>query len=111
MLAIGVVPTYQLYNTSSICKFPKLENTHFLVRGGKYYCTTDLLLDWFGFDQTSTPVANSTYTKKLNWYKQIKQGGSGCDSVGRVVASDSRGPQFDSSPQQNIILNIYCQLY
>ena len=26
--------------------------------------------------------------------------GSGCDSVGRAVASDSRGPQFESSHRQ-----------
>ena len=37
--------------------------------------------------------------------------GSGCDSVGRAVASDSRGPRFESSHQQEFILNIYCQLY
>ena len=32
--------------------------------------------------------------------------GSGCGSVGRVVASKSRGPQFESSHR-----NVYCQLY
>ena len=32
-------------------------------------------------------------------------------SVGRAVASDSRGPQFDSSHRGKFILNIYCQLY
>ena len=37
--------------------------------------------------------------------------GSGCDSVGRVVASNSRGPRFESSHWQKFILNIYCQLY
>ena len=37
--------------------------------------------------------------------------GSGCGSVARVVASDSRGPWFESSHRQKIILNIYCQLY
>ena len=26
--------------------------------------------------------------------------GSGCDSVGRVVASDTRGPRFESSRRQ-----------
>ena len=36
---------------------------------------------------------------------------SGCDSVGRAVASDSRGAWFKSSHQQKFILNIYCQLY
>ena len=37
--------------------------------------------------------------------------GSGCDSVGKAVASDSRGAWFKSSHQQKFILNIYCQLY
>ena len=29
--------------------------------------------------------------------------GSGCGSVGRAVASDTRGPQFESSHRQNKI--------
>ena len=33
--------------------------------------------------------------------------GSVCGSVGRVVASNSRGPQFESSHQKTFILNIY----
>ena len=39
----------------------------------------------------------------------IKIGGSG--SVGRAVASYSRGPRLESSHRQKFILNIYCQLY
>ena len=37
--------------------------------------------------------------------------GSGCGSVGRAVASDSRGQQFESCHRQKFMLNIYCQLY
>ena len=37
--------------------------------------------------------------------------GSGGGSVGRAVASNSRGPRFESSHRQKFILNIYCQLY
>ena len=37
--------------------------------------------------------------------------GSGCGSVGRAVASDTRGPRFESSHRQKFISNIYCQLY
>ena len=37
--------------------------------------------------------------------------GSGCGYVGRAVASDSRGPRFESSHWQHFILNIYYQLY
>ena len=45
------------------------ENTH---HRGKYHRTADLLLDWFGFDQTSKAVANSTKAKQLN-LKKINQ--------------------------------------
>ena len=41
------------------------ENTH-LLRKGKYHCTADLLLDWFGFGQTSKSVDSLNPTKKLN---------------------------------------------
>ena len=40
----------------------------------------------------------------------IKLLGSGCGSVGRAVASNSRDPQFESSHCQKFILNTYCQL-
>ena len=37
--------------------------------------------------------------------------GSGCGgSVGRAVASHTRGPQFESSQWQKFILNISCQV-
>ena len=42
-------------------------------------------------------------------YQNSDASGSGCGSVGRVVASDTRGPRFESS---HFILNILsCQLY
>ena len=37
--------------------------------------------------------------------------GSGGGSIGRAVASNSRGPQFESSHRQKFLLNIYCKLY
>ena len=40
--------------------------------------------------------------------KDIFQG-SGCGAVGRVVASDTRGPEFESSHWQ-LLLNIYLLL-
>ena len=43
-----------------------------------------------------------------------KKSGSGCGSVGRVVDSDTRGLQFESSHRQKFIhiehLFMYCQL-
>ena len=41
----------------------------------------------------------------------IKDLDFGCGSVGRAVASNSRGRRFESSHWQKCILNIYCQLY
>ena len=40
------------------------------------------------------------------WDGKIK--GSGCDAVGRAVASDTRGPRFESSHRQ---IYMYYQLY
>ena len=46
---------------------------------------------------------------------KVRGGGSGCGSVGRAVASNSRGPRFESShwiiSHQSIIMDIYCQLH
>ena len=49
------------------------------------------------------------YDKRTNKEKESgkrpfkKQQGSGCDSVGRAVASNTRGPRFESSHQQFIL--------
>ena len=40
---------------------------------------------------------------------RVGTGGSGCGAVGRAVASDTRGPGFESSHQQ-LLLNIYLLL-
>ena len=40
------------------------------------------------------------YLRFCNKQIQIPIAGSGCDSVGRAVTSDSRGPQFKSSHRQ-----------
>ena len=40
--------------------------------------------------------------------KILRDHGSGCGSVGRAVASDTRGPQFKSSHRQNLLKN--CKL-
>ena len=43
--------------------------------------------------------------------QRIEKVGSGFGSVGRAVASDSRGLLFKSSHRQKILLNVCCQLY
>ena len=45
---------------------------------------------------------------KMN-YKVTRTLGSGCGAVGRAVASDTRGPGFESSHRQ-LLLNIYLLL-
>ena len=41
------------------------ENNHLLCKG-KYHCMTDLLFEWFGFNQTSKYVVNSTKSNQPN---------------------------------------------
>ena len=50
--------------------------------------------------------------------RQRHREGSGCGSVGRAVASDTRGPRFESSHRQNIYIEhisisilVFCQLH
>ena len=39
------------------------------------------------------------------WNKTIW--GSGCGLVGRAVASDARGPRFESSHRRNLMMNMF----
>ena len=48
-----------------------------------------------------------SFLKEALIYKDV----NGCGSVGRVVASYSRGPWFKSIHQPKFILNVYYQLY
>ena len=43
---------------------------------------------------------------KLNISLKLFSLGSGCGSVGRAVASDTRGPRFESSHQQKFIYKL-----
>ena len=57
------------------------------------------------------PFANSTGGTR-GWTVTITNyWDSGCGSVDRAVAFNSRDPRFESSHRQNFILNINCQLY
>ena len=49
------------------------------------------------------------YIIKQVVYNNVIQG-SGCGSVGKAVASNSRGPWFESSHWQKFIMNIYSKL-
>ena len=61
--------------------------------------TVPLTSSLTGFDQTSKwTLIWVTQAKQLNPKKQEikhKTGGSGCGSVGRAIASDTRGPWFE----------------
>ena len=50
------------------------------------------------------PIITQTYMDDI---EKIQIVGSGSDSVGRVVASDARGPRFESSHRQISIWNNY----
>ena len=43
------------------------------LRKGKYHCTADRLLDWFGVNQASKSTVTSTKAKQLNPSKQNKR--------------------------------------
>ena len=68
--------------------------------------------DYFFIAIVLISVTNLPYLSiEIEWYNMMKILGCGCNSVGKAVASNSRGPQFESSHQKTFILNIYCQLY
>ena len=43
----------------------------------------------------------------LTLTQQLSALGSGCGSIGRAAASDSRGPHFESSHRQKFVMNIF----
>ena len=47
-------------------------------------------------------VPRSRLTPKFVWVNISSSMGSGCGAVGRAVASDTRGPRFESSLWQNL---------
>ena len=59
----------------------------------------------------SNPIARKGFLTKINLIdlagQKIQAMGSGCGSVGRVVASDSRDPQFESSHRQTFIEHLF----
>ena len=61
---MGLQNTFCLSLTIALTCFEP-ENTPFHHKG-KYHCTTDLVFDWFGFDQTSKSAVDLTYAKQLN---------------------------------------------
>ena len=58
------------------------------------------------------PLKN-LFVNAFNVNSSFVSGGSGCGSVCRVVASDTRGPRFESSHRQTFIGHLFvcCQLY
>ena len=59
----------------------------------------------FAFDNPCLPI--SAY----NWLRQQGPKIQWLWHVGRAVASNSRGPRFESTHRQHFLTNIYCQLY
>ena len=73
--------------------------------------------EWFGDkDRTETGRTKVGRISRLRFFAfpawKAWQLGSGCGSVGRAVASDTRGPPFECSHEQNLYWTFYCcQLY
>ena len=122
------------------CQEP-MSSTHFKVAS---LCCSEIIMpsDWLKFDTwliwSEAPIDNtidrSVYLPRYvlllvtsiisvtvsqmiaTYYTKVLNVWSGCGSVGRVVAFDTRGPWFDSSHQQKIYwtfvcLLVYYQLY
>ena len=117
--------TDRYWNTWSVCGLkPKFLLIFCCNRKWTCYCLSSILLFCpererernclfvrMREGEANQPVAVTT--KCIKWCsKWIKinfgKGGSGCGSVGRVVAFDTRGPQFDSSHQQIIYWTFVC---
>ena len=60
----------------------------------------------FSFEPFKT-VLRVTDDNRIVENKQAKISGSGCGSVGREVASDTRDPRLESRHQQNFIYRLY----
>ena len=56
------------------------------------------------FIENSSQDWSTTYTLVDQWTKIDKVSGSSCGSVGRAVASDTRGPWFVSSHRQTFYI-------
>ena len=60
----------------------------------------------FSFEPFKTVLRVTDDNRRVE-NKQAKISGSGCGSVGRAVASDSRDPWFESRHRQNFIFQLY----
>ena len=60
-------------------------------------------------DHVNTGIATiaSSCTLKTETEATLRRTGQWCGSVGRAVASDSRGPRFESSHWKKCIFNIF----
>jgi len=58
-----------------------------------------------------SPLLLSKYCLNFKLVNKSRRSGSGCGSVGRAVAFDTRGPRFDSSHWQNFIEHLFVSLF
>ena len=62
-----------------------------------------------GFESSHNHSTSTDISPSKNWLKdwRMVRLGSGCDIVGRVVASETRDPRFESS-QGQFLFNVNC---
>ena len=56
--------------------------------------------------ESTKPTSSENFCTQIEWSK-FTLVRSGCGSVGRVVAINTRGPRFDSSHRQNFIEHLF----
>ena len=89
-------------------------------------CHSDRILDFSGIRTVIVIVEGENNEHQMGFVERIAKennfihqnfdiiiflSGSGGGSVGRAVASDFKGPRFESSHRQKFILNSYSHLY
>ena len=77
-------------------RFTQSDNVHFKTRFGA----------WLLLRQSKFKSRWSLFSENLS-FKRTDIMGGGCGSVGRTVASNARGPRFESSHRRNFIMNVF----
>ena len=75
------------------------ENSHILCKG-RYHCATDLLLDWFGFNQTCKSLSNSTQAKQT--------GQMGGQAYSETSPYEERTFRWQCALQKKLNDNVFC---
>ena len=94
-------------NNLRVCVFHKIQTLRALFKKIKVFVSE---IPFFRTALISNGKTSTIIINKIGSRLKVLDLGSGCGSVGRAVATDSRGPWLESSHWQKFILYIYCQL-